>query len=530
MWPAVRLTASTWQHWLTLCLLCGCALLAVPGPVLAADAAVSVPAAWELQPYRVQVQLAWGSTVDLPLATRERVVQDFADAAERVVAAGWELSTTVECQFSPATRAQVEQLTTADFTGDWLTIQREKTFLVVIEQRGAQWGLTSREWDHSARNLGPVAQSELADLRELGGVLFRQLHRQFRPLARIEQIAQGEVTIAVRAGQLPPADPTGQLLQPHQFWVPFYRFRSKADAAQVEKIQPVPWTLLRTADISVVAEGRATCDVISGIRVPLTNRRRAQIDLLALLTRPTGTSTQLQAVSQRDQEQPLVGLTIEVRPDVPAPAPDKPAVAVPIQERLITDRSGRVRITRSPTEPLVWLTVKSHAKVLARLPLLVGAEAAVRAELPDHALILALTGELSLLESRLTDTVAQRAVLMARIKQLAQLNQWEQVTPLRKELVSLAGVDAYLKDLTSIRITTVRRAQQQQDKVAAATAERLCRETSVLIQKYLDADKIKAFDEELRELRLESGSDPQRGSPGPGRMPATPAGSAKTTP
>ena len=350
--------------------------------------------------------------------------------------------------------------------------------------------LCGREWDPVGQTFGHPLTRQIMQRRELSTAVFRLTHDLFRPRLQIERITDGLASVTVQAGALTPADPTCQQLKSGQFWQPFLRYRNVKGT--VEKLQAVPWTLLQVTDIATESTAHGQARIVSGLRSALPNRRRPRIDVLARAMEQVAPETELKLISRQSPSRPLVGVVVDARSK-----PDAPAV------RLMTDRNGAVRIPARTTDPLLWLTVRSGEKTLARLPLVPGLEPQVTAELPDDSLRLRVEGELSILQSNLTDAVAQRAVLIARIRRLVQLGDWKSANELRKDLSSLPTTDAYLRELNAIRVPAIKTAQAAKDKGTAAYIERVCGEASKIIQKYLDEEKLKTFEEELRDLERE---------------------------
>ncbi len=79
--------------------------------------------------------------------------------------------------------------------------------------------------------------------------------------------------------------------------------------------------------------------------------------------------------------------------------------------------------------------------------------------------------------------------------------KWDQVDPLVKELQSLPSRDALKAEVAAIRVGEVRAAEKNKDRLSARRIEKLCDETSELIDRHLDQDKVKGFDRSQLQLR-----------------------------
>lgn len=442
---------------------------------------------FELRPYQVRISLAWQDSADVNESLKKRLQAELPAVVDRYLAASWNVSVEDNTWMLPASRECLSRLTIGTLPETWRSEGEDKSFVVLIELQGTECRLTGREWDAISHTLGEPMSLQLAQHRGLAEEIFRLIHQLFRARLSVDWVSENEAGVTVQAGALPPADPTFTLLKKDQFWQPFVRMRNAKN--EVEKRQLVPWTYLQIESLADQNPEHGQARIVSGLRVAIPKRRGPRIDVLAFALHSRSPYTDLQLVSRAAPFRPLVGVAIDVKSP-----PDGPPL------RLMTDRRGITRLKSSPQTPLVWATVRSGEKIMARLPVLPGVDALVVAEIPDDSIRLRVEGELSILESHLTDTVAQRAVLMARIRRHVQLGEWSQVTPLRKELGLLSGTSYYLQELNAIRIPAIQAANKNKDKVTIANVERVCGEASRTIQKFLDDDKLKAFDEELREL------------------------------
>ncbi len=450
-------------------------------------AAEPVATPFELQPYRVRISLTCTESPGLEAAFCKSILKEVPEISDRLLGEMWTITTEDNLWLFPRTHEHLSHLTAEKLPADWTTETFDKTFLMTLEQSGGEYVLSGREWDPVGRTFGSPLSRPVQQRRELAAAVFRLAHDLFRPRLQIERITDGVAAITVQAGALTPADPTCAQLRTGQFWQPFLRYRNPQ--GKVEKLQAVPWTLLQVTEINPDSRAHGQARVVSGLRSALPNRRRPRIDLLARALEPVAPATELRLISRQSPAKPLVGIVVDAKSK-----PDAPAF------RMMTDRNGTIRIPARSTDPLLWLTVRSGDKTLARLPLVPGLESQVTAELPDDSIRLRVEGELSILQSNLTDTVAQRAVLIARIRRSVQFGDWKSARELQKDLRALPTTDKYLTALNAIRIPAVKTAQAAKDKGTAAYIERVCGETSKIIQKYLDDEKLKAFEEELKEL------------------------------
>ena len=468
---------------------CCCAVLTLLSTAcLTAAEPVAIP--FELQSYRVRISLAYPQSPGLEAAFRTVIFQEVLEISDRLLGEMWTVTAEENSWLFPRTAEHLRRLTVESLPADWTTETCDKTYLITLEQAGGEYVLSGREWDPVGRTLGNPVSRSVQQRRELSATVFRLTHDLFRPRLQIDRITDGSAAITVQAGALTPADPMLAQLRTDQFWQPFLRYRNLQGT--VEKLQAVPWTMLQVSEINTASRAHGQARVVSGLRSALPNRRRPRIDVLARALEPVAPATELRLISRQTPAKPLVGIVVDARSQ-----PDVAAV------RMMTDRNGTIRIPARTTDPLLWLSIKSGDKTLARLPLVPGLESQLTAELPDDSIRLRVEGELSILQSNLTDAVAQRAVLMARIRRLVQLGDWKSAHELRADLRVLPTTEIYLKELNAIRIPAVQMAQAARDKGTAAYIERVCGDVSKIVQRYLDEEKLKAFEEELKELERE---------------------------
>jgi hypothetical protein len=181
------------------------------------------------------------------------------------------------------------------------------------------------------------------------------------------------------------------------------------------------------------------------------------------------------------------------------PAPPQPAKL----PRLVADRSGVVTLnaSASPNGEPVWLFIKSGQALLARVPIVPGAQSAEVLELPDDTLRLEIEGSIATLQAELVDAVARRAVLMSQAKARAKASQWEAMGEVLKQLDDMPKAGAFAININAIRQPALKAARARRDRTTEERIKRLCDEATELVTNYLDEEKLKELKEELTELR-----------------------------
>ena len=233
----------------------------------------------------------------------------------------------------------------------------------------------------------------------------------------------------------------------------------------------------------------------------------------------TRQSTRLQLLPRRNPSRPLIGHRVVVlsrrltKKAASTAAPDEGVVQgkeekkkqadLPPPRRLLSDRNGTVDVRVDERMPLVWLYVMSGNSVLARVPFAPGCQETLTLLLPDDSDRLGVEGEVARLQGELIETVARRAVLMAKSKKLAEAEKpdWAKVDQQLKEIEGLTPLADFVAQLDKVEFAAVESAKSDRNKVAVSRIRRICSEAKELFQRHLSEDKLKKFREGLKTTR-----------------------------
>ncbi|HLQ44309.1 MAG TPA: hypothetical protein VK137_06245, partial [Planctomycetaceae bacterium] len=360
------------------------------------------------------------------------------------------------------------------------------------------------------------------------GIVIRDL---FHPLLMIDGTEGKTAKVRVRAGEFPPGDPSAEQLSSGAFFQPIFRYYNKQ--RELQQIQQVPWTYL---SVDSTDRGQGLCSVHSGLRVTL-GRNSKRMESWAIGVRPTFAETRIRLTPHNNPTKPLTGYQVNVyerRLVMPAPeatAPEiaktdatqpadaaKPADGKPAAEtkpveppqpvpqfekilELVTDRRGRVTVPAAPERPLIWLYVSSGGNMLGRFPYIPGIAPATTAELPDDTLRLQLESRLELLRAELIDTVARRALLIARAKGTVRADDGTRFDETLKELDRQPNAKQFHTLLDAIKVSTAKQALERKDRNLERRLDKLCKESAELIERHLSDEKLKEQRDDLVELR-----------------------------
>lgn len=460
------------------------------------DAEEPEPLPLELRPYDVRVYVAFDNDLTFTADFRERVLAHLRDRCDGYWGRMCNVTIVEYDRLLPATAATLQRLPVGMDSPE--TADCDKAFFLTVQRRGGGYEVAGKCWDATTRTTSDVLTAETYRRGELDDRLFGLLSDLFEPIAEVTDFDFETARLNVRAGELLPGDPSQAQLTPGRLLTPLYRFWSRE--GEIRRIQEIPWTYLVVEDVD---RSFVTCDIVSGLRVPLTTRRRRLIEALATGVRPRTNDTRLKLVSQRFPDQPMYGVTVSILPDRPEPSAegDTPEAEKPKPVTLMADRQGTVTIAGDGSGLPVMLGVHSGKAMLARVPVVPGLVEETTIELPDDSIRLKVEGELAVLESAIIDAVAKRAVLVARTRAATKKNDWDEVDELLARIDSLTGPGALKTQLTIIREQAVAAAAARRDVGTQRRVESLCSKTSELIDHYLGPDKLREFREEVEELR-----------------------------
>lgn len=437
----------------------------------------------ERRPYQIRVCLSFGSDSSLLPKYRKTLLTELNENVDRLLGDMWQLHASEERSLTLNGATSLERLSLPELKAGFPGNGLDKIFLLTIEPAGAGYQLAAREWDAAADQLSAVRVNLVYQRREIVRGWLSLIQGLFRPVASVQVSRASAVSVRAQAGELMPRDTAWAPLSAGQILEPYHRFISGKQAGS--PAQFVPWTYLV---IDQVERSHASCHVLSGLRSPLSARRR--VETLALGIRRDASTTRLTLLARRPRSKPLVGLEVELVSDLK----QKPL-------RLVSDREGAIDVPSGSAKSPVWLNIRSGQALLAHLPFVAGSRGAESIELPDDSLRLNVEGELSILQADLVDAVARRAVLAATARAQAKLGDSKQMDALLKQLAEVPKASDFIASLNAIRLPALEAAREQKQPDAAARIQKLCDETGELIARYLSDAKLRDANDEIAELR-----------------------------
>lgn len=498
------------------------------------------PVPMELQPYRIRISVAFGEDPLLTAHTRQEVLAELATWVDRSYGAMWVAAIEENHWLAPENEEGLSRLTWASLETQLADKELDKAFLLCVSGQGSVLRVCGREWDRMTQQLSVRQERIVADRRALTAELGVVLRDLFRPLVLVESAETGTCRVRARAGEFPAADPSVEQLAKGNFFQPIMRFFNKE--REVTQIQQIPWTYLL---VESSERGRGECSIHTGLRSPI-GKNSKRLEYWAIGVRPAFTETRIRVTPHNNPTKPLIGYQVNVyeRQMVPAPPPaaeaTKPAEAKEASKsesdksdsdeepqkpagpqfvaqfnkvlELVTDRRGRVTVPLNPEKPLIWLYVSSGGNLLGRFPFVPGIAPSITAELPDDSLRLQIESRLELLRAELIDSVARRALLIARAKGAAKTGDWTRFNETLTELDRQPKAQYFQTLLDAVKASMLKQAQAKKDKGLEKKIDKLCGDSAQLIARHLSDEKIKEQRDELAELkRLDDESNANEG-------------------
>ncbi|NQV28804.1 MAG: hypothetical protein HQ518_31000 [Rhodopirellula sp.] len=398
-------------------------------------------------------------------------------------------------------------------------ITLDKVFPVSVEIQGGSYIISVREWDRESELLTTVRTRTTVDRRTIASQILRLLGEVFRPVVQIDEATPKTARIRYKAGEYPPGDPTFAQAKKDAMYVPFFRYLDRNKVTQ--KLQFLPWSYITAKTVERI---RADCDLDTGVKTPLGSFKRRRMELRALALKPYADKTTLTLVPKRNRNRPLVGYLVAVYDEIPPPPPEpgeEPQADVPEREKpdiYRTNRFGNVTIPVDPKKPLQWIFVRSGSALLARFPLVAGADQQLIVECPDDTIRLDVEGQIVLLQSRLVDTIAKQAMVKAMITNRVKQGEWSKVDESLKELDELPTLKSFETMVSEIQYPALKKAEERRDRSSQGRIRKLGLDVLKVAGVHLDQKKVDEFREDiLQQRQLDDPNAPRGKRSAPGR-------------
>jgi hypothetical protein len=438
---------------------------------------------WEYQPYRVQALLAidvpgglteiW--TIELPAYLQQRA--DIALAplwlVEFKLAAGAErpqVFNRLETQSLPPPK---------ELLGD-----KDKLLLLSVRRTPTGFELAAREFDQYVQRWGTTLHRECLQEVAVPEQLFHLAREALSPLAQLEPDADNpqRVTLKPRGAEVPRSVDAPPWAKASDVFLPIVRRTARSGQLVENGVQPVAWTYVEAIDGK---DKSLEFTVRSGSRRPFAGRRQGRTEQLAIAVRADAGPTTLHLQSRKNENKPLVGYEVLSQ----STGQENPTTIG------LSDLAGNVRIPPGKSR-VASLIVKHGGQLLAKLPIVPGAQQTVNVPLPDDDARLAAEARLAALREDLIDVVARRNILIARARQKINKNDFAGAQELLRALDELPGKPQF--DLT---INSAKRLLRSDDPLMQRRIDQLFQATQTLTAQFLDVKPVNEIHNELREAQ-----------------------------
>jgi hypothetical protein len=356
----------------------------------------------------------------------------------------------------------------------------DKLTLLTVTASAGGYRVRARELDVRTRTwntpvVRPVGQA--AGLLEACG---RAVREAFAPLALIASADRKTALLRLRASRLP-ADP-GALapVGPGDVFQPV--IRKNDHEGRLAGLAAIPFTFFA---VEKVSDHGLECAIHSGMRTPMSEKRRGRIEQLAIGIVPPHQPTTLTLQSRGNPRQVLAGYDVYVY--------SPRSAAGELLGR--SDRQGNLLVPPAK-EPLRVLLVQSGDQALARLPIVPGRVPQITAPIPDDDQRLAAEGFLNGWQEALVDLVTQREVLLIQARARLGEQRLDEAVKLLEQIRSLKTREVFSRELADAQRKTVSSDPGVQTKI-----DKLFAETQKLLQQHLDPAAVEKLADAIRAAR-----------------------------
>jgi hypothetical protein len=434
---------------------------------------------WQLTPYRVQVIVALEQTSEFTLQLESDLCRDLTARIDEVIGAPWDAGVvTPDAPLRHALTADLQSVTVEQLPRE--SLDHDKVILVAVSRSSGDWQVRARELDVRTRTFNTPVSLKLWQSAKLNDTVLQAVLTAFAPLAKIQETEKKAASLRLRAAALPLRDKRLEWVQAGDLFGPVVRYNDRE--GNIKRINTIPWTYLV---VEKASPELVHCKMITGLRSPLSGRRRGRVEPLALSIIPPGKPTRLTLETQSEPPERLAGYEVYAR------KPDSKATTLLGH----TDWQGSLMIPPAE-EPIRIILVKSGGRLLARLPLVPGFPPEQTALMANDDRRLEAEGFNRGMQQRLVDLVVRREVLLSRVRAHIKAGRFDEADKLVAELRRLETRDQFSIALTRGRTRIVSDNSGVQTRIDA-----LFDKTQGLVAKHLTPEPIEAIAHEVAKAR-----------------------------
>ncbi len=444
------------------------------------------PAPIDQQAYAIRVLFDFEANSRVDAARRASILDEWSGLVRRFVGAPWVVE--VADGTGPLSAIPVEGLKPEDLKV--YSDKVDKVWAIRVGSTGPALTIEGRELDSETGQLGEVHRRVVVHPSDLPRELLRLALAMFTPSAEVGESKAGGVSFLVKGASLPASSPLGEVA-PVGTVFRALRIFPKPDGSDPEIIE-VRYSYFRVERLDGPV---AHCEIIRGVGDPLTNRYSRKNKLVALGIKPSSAPTRLRFLIKGDR-QPAVGYRLVARSMLPNA---KPA------ELGMTDREGRITLHPGLVDSLVSLRLMAgNDEPMLDIPVMPGESSDERTIVFEpRPLTLALEARLDALRDAIIDIVSVRARLEARMKARLDGEDWAGLDATIHEFRQLTPRDSFATRLDKIRGEGERQEAEAKTAVLTRNARAQLDETQGLIDRYLDDDAIRSYEDAAARAKAE---------------------------
>ena len=447
---------------------------------LLATTATAADTPIERRPYRIRAWVVVDPSCRLDGPARSELIRRWKGLVDRHVGAPWSLEV-AEGEGPLATASGLDDLKAEAVATACAGLDRG--WVIALREGESGCLLEGRALDIASGTLGPVVPRAAPFRGDLPRALLGLGLDLFEPSAEVGEESAGVVTLRVQGAALPGGG--APIVGPGRVFRAFRVFE-KPDGSTI-RLDAIRSTYIK---VNSVENGIARGRVVSAYANPLTRKVVQRNRLIALGVRPSAAESRLRFLGPPPEKAPAAGYSLTARA-APEAAP---------REVGTTDREGHVTLKPGFADGLTILRLMAaDVEPLAEFPFMPGEAAQERtivlASLMGDAV--AFQTRLVALRDEIVDLVARRSRLESLLKSRAEGEAWDDVKTLLDDhgkLATRASVDARLQKLEA----DARARQTPKNAVLTRSAQVLLADTKGLVDRYLDDEAVKIYDEAYR--------------------------------
>ena len=456
-------------------------------PAVQAQAPATKPPPIDRKPYAIRILIDFDPASRVDSGRKVAILDEWSRLARRFVGAPWQ--TEFEEDLGSLAAIPLEDLKADDLKGR--SDRVDKVWAIRVGSRGPELVIEGRELDSSTGWLSEVHRRTVAHPSDLARDLLKLSLALFTPSAEVGESKGGGVSFLVQGASLPASSPLGEVAPAGTIFRAL-RIFPKSDGSP-PKILAVRNSYFR---VDRLDGPTAHCEIIRGVADPLTNRFSRPNKLVALGIKASSAPTRLRFLSKADR-QPAAGYRLIARAIPPGPKPT---------DLGMTDRDGRIVLPAGFADGLVTLRlVAGNEEPIVDIPVMPGETSEeLTITFTPVPLTLALEARLDALRDAIIDVVAVRSRLEGRMKARLDGEDWAGLDEAIKEFRKLTPRDRFEARLNQIREEGQHQEAESKAVVLTRNARILLDETKGLIDRWLDDDLIRSYEDAAERGKAEA--------------------------